>query len=111
MSSEETSGTKDKDTKVSLIELDPLYIVSMGKRMSTNKNKYGRFNWKKDIDVLDLVDALERHLLDTKSILISGTPILNSEDTINDHLAAIGCNAMMIQYQLNNNYERITSKS
>ncbi|MFN7303011.1 MAG: dATP/dGTP diphosphohydrolase domain-containing protein [Bacteroidota bacterium] len=110
MSLEDQSAAKDKDSKVSLTEIDPAYIVSMGRRMSENKNKYGKFNWKKSIDVLDLVDALERHLLDIKSILISGSPVLNIDESLNDHLASIGCNAMMINYQINN-YERVAGKS
>jgi hypothetical protein len=100
---------KDYINKVIFTEIDPEYSTMMAIRMTENKSKYGLFNWKNEIDPLLIIDALERHIVDIKSFLISGKPLL-TEEPITDHLASVGCNAMILNYQLKNN-ERINRES
>lgn len=97
---DEKVAIKENDGKVSYTEIDPNYIALMAKRMSGNKGKYPIDNWKKEIDVLELLDSIERHTADLKLLLKGEQPIHNKDEKIQDHLAALGCNAMMINYQI-----------
>jgi hypothetical protein len=94
-------GIKVNEGKLSYSEVCPVYIASMAKRMSSNKEQYPRNNWKKEIDPLELLDAMERHICDLKLLLNREQPIHNTAERELDHLAAIGCDAQMISYQLN----------
>lgn len=98
-----TEGIKESLGKVSYQEIDPKFLYLMAVRMSKNKDKYPVNNWKKDLDKLELLDALERHFLDLKCLLLNELPIHNPTETEQDHLAAIGANAMMLNYALNKN--------
>ncbi len=90
---------KDKESKVSLQEIYPGFIKEMGKRMSENKGKYQPFNWTlmNHEQIPEMLDACERHLLDLKSKLIYGESI---EEEVNEQLAAMACNSMIIFYIL-----------
>lgn len=97
---EDTFGIKDNEDKVSLAEIDPAFIKAMAERMSRNKDKYPVNNWKKYISPYDLIDAMERHLADLKLLIQEENPIYNTDEEERDHLAALGCNAMMLNYFL-----------
>ena len=61
----------------------------MAERMQLNKGKYPRWNWKKDMDVDELYQAIARHFVE----LMKG----NTDDEQQyGHLVALACNAMMI---------------
>lgn len=64
------------------------FIEQMALRMSENKNKYPRGNWKKPITKHLLEDAIFRHYMAYKK-----------GDRSENHLAAIACNSMMLDYQ------------
>ena len=64
------------------------FIEQMALRMSENKNKYPRGNWKKPIAKHLLEDAIFRHYIAYKK-----------GDRSENHLAAIACNSMMLEYQ------------
>ena len=72
--------------------------------MSSNKDKYKPFNWTimHHDQIPSMVDACERHLLELKERLIYGE---DSEETVNEHLAALACDAMIIFYILYGNGE------
>lgn len=81
-------GIKETEGKLDY-ELDWDFITDMAIRMSANKTKYGKDNWKKPIDIEQLKQALFRHAL-----------AIMKDDDSEDHLGAISCNAMMIRHQL-----------
>lgn len=91
-------GVKEKNNKLSYAEINPAYIASMARRMGDNKGKYPRNNWKHDIDKNEILDALERHLCDLKLLLNGEEPIHSMVETPVDHLAALGCNSMILNY-------------
>lgn len=101
----QVQGIKVSEGKISYSEVCPVYISMMAKRMSRNKEQYPHNNWKKEIDPIELLDAMERHICDLKLLLNGEQPIHNTEERELDHLAAIGCDAQMISYQLNNKKE------
>lgn len=85
-----------KETKGKLIyDIDFDYITGMAERMHLNRDKYPVGNWKKELDVEGLKQALFRHV------------IAIMQDEYSDeqkfgHLYAVGCNAFMIIEQLKN---------
>ena len=80
-------GVKESEGKV-FYELDFEFITQMAERITQNKGKYEKWNWKKPIDIESLKQALFRHTL----------AIMNG-DVNEDHLAAVAVNAMIINYQ------------
>lgn len=96
------NGLKHNNNKVSLLEVDPSFIRLVAERLSANKDKYPLNNWKQPIEPLELFDALERHVQDLKCLLLGEPPIFNSDETINNHLAAIAANAQFLHYQIKN---------
>lgn len=94
-------GIKDFQGKISYQEIDWNFINAMAKRLNSNKiqfgGKYEIGNWKLDIDLKSIEDALIRHVIS----LINPNP----EDTESalDHLAAIGVNSQILFYHLNKN--------
>jgi hypothetical protein len=91
-------GVKETNNKLSYAEINPAYIASMARRMGDNKGKYPRNNWKHDIDKNEILDALERHLCDLKLLLNGEEPIHSMVENPADHLAALGCNSMILNY-------------
>lgn len=83
----EIEGRKESEGKL-FYELDFEFITQMAERISQNKSKYEKWNWKKPIDVESLKQALFRHVL----------AVMNG-DVSEDHLGAVAINAMMINYQ------------
>jgi hypothetical protein len=101
---------KDKQNKVSFKEITPQFLVAVAKRMNSNKVQYGgkyeEFNWleTKNIqkEVLELIDATERHLIDLKALTMYNKALLNENETAMNHAEAITCNMNMIWNKLNN---------
>jgi hypothetical protein len=96
------AAVKDNLNKTSYLEIDPAFIKIMADRMSGNKDKYEPFNWQKDISMFDLLNSMQRHLDDLKMLSLGRMPIHNLEENPSDHLAGLACNAMIINYQLEN---------
>ena len=87
-------GIKETENKVNYEELDWDYIDSMAERMSKNLAKYPPKNWQKNIEVKELAKSAIRH---ARKIL---QEIDGDEETLQEHSTALGCNGMMIHYQL-----------
>ena len=87
-------GVKETEGKVNYGELDFDYIDSMALRMSKNLEKYPPKNWQKKMDIEELAKSAIRH---ARKIL---QQIENDEETLEEHAIALGCNGMMINYQL-----------
>ena len=95
--SKEDIGVKETENKVNYGELDWDYIDNMSLRMSKNLDKYPPKNWQKKLDIQELAKSAIRH---ARKIL---QEIDNDEETLQQHATALGCNGMMINYQLKNN--------
>ena len=83
----ENKGLKETENKIEY-DIDWSFAEQMAIRMSENKDKYPRGNWKKPIAKHLLEDAMMRHYIAYKK-----------GDKSENHLAAIACNAMMLNYQ------------
>lgn len=80
-------------------EIDWEFIEQLAQRMSKNKDRYSLNNWKNNIDIEKLKQALIRHTIEV---------LKNSYSDDNrdfGHLEAIALNAMFINYQLKKNNE------
>lgn len=86
-------GIKESKNKL-IYDIDFDYVKKMAERMQLNRDKYPVGNWKKDIDVEDLKQALFRHMIE----IMNGN---YSDEQEYGHLVALGCNAFMIIEQLN----------
>ena len=85
-----------KETKDKLVyDLDFDFIQRMAGRMQRNKDKYPLGNWKKNIDVEELKQALFRHTME----VMQGN---YDDEQYYGHLVALACNAFMITHQLKN---------
>lgn len=86
-------GVKESENKLN-IEYDWNFLKAQMNRMSKNKAKYPKYNWKKPIDIEELKDALFRHTLEVMDN--------NFEDDGDElgHLSAIALNSMFVFYQL-----------
>lgn len=91
--SKESFGYKEEDNKTKYSELDWDYIDSMSNRMSSN-TKYPSDNWKKEMDIKKLAESAMRH---ARKILQA---VDGDEESLQDHAVALGCNGMMINYQI-----------
>ena len=89
-------GIKETENKVNYEELDWDYIDNMAERMSKNLAKYPPNNWKKKMEIKELAKSAIRH---ARKIL---QEIDGDEETLQEHSTALGCNGMMINYQLKN---------
>lgn len=89
-------GYKETENKISYEEIDWDFIKQMALRMNQNKNKYGKNNWKLPLSVEHIEQALLRHVI---AII---HPDISDPETRQEHLAAIGDNAMILNYQLKN---------
>jgi hypothetical protein len=85
-------GKKEVESKL-IYDIDFKYITGMAERMQLNRHKYPVGNWQKPIEVESLKQALFRHVIE----VMNGN---YSDEQINGHLYAIGCNAFMILNQL-----------
>lgn len=90
-----TQGVKEEEGKVKYSELDWGYIDSMAERMTKNLDKYPSKNWQKDMDIVKLAESAMRH---ARKILQS---IEGDQETLQEHATALGCNGMMIAFNLN----------
>ncbi len=93
-------GEKETEGKISFQEIDPEFMALFAHRLSRNKDKYPVGNWKKSIDINLLIDSIDRHLIDLKLLIDGKEPILNPDEIIQDHLAAITANCQFINWQL-----------
>lgn len=89
-------GLKETENKIEFDEIDWDFIESFAKRMNKNKNKYPKNNWKKKMDILDLKNAITRHLVEIWK------DNYNDNDEELGHILALSCNAMILHYQLKN---------
>ncbi len=89
------NGIKESEGKLN-IEYDWDFLKAQMIRMSKNKAKYPKNNWKKPMDIEELKDALFRHTLEVMDN--------NFEDDGDElgHLSAIALNALFIYYQIKN---------
>ncbi|MFA7285214.1 MAG: dATP/dGTP diphosphohydrolase domain-containing protein [Candidatus Absconditabacterales bacterium] len=87
-------GIKEHDNKIDYSEIDWRFVDGIASRMNANKLKYPKGNSLNKISLELLEQALFRHV---RKIL---QPVPGDPETIQDHLYAIGCNAMMITTQL-----------
>lgn len=92
---ENNNGIKETEGKL-YYELSWEFIEEMAKRMANNKsNKYPLFNWKKNINVEDLKQAINRHHIEVmKGNYKDGNELLG-------HVVSYACNSMMLWEQLN----------
>ena len=90
-------GIKESDGKKDYSEINLEILDLMADRFAANKHKYPKGNMKKPIDIKNLEWALFRHV---KKLV---QPLKNDEESYEDHLAAILCNASMILDQLKHN--------
>lgn len=87
-------GIKESTHKL-IYDIDFDFIKRMAGRMQRNKDKYPIGNWKKNIDVEELKQALFRHTME----IMEGN---YDDEQYYGHLVAVACNAFMITYQLKN---------
>jgi hypothetical protein len=88
-----------KETKGKLYyELSWEFVEEMAKRMANNKSdKYPLYNWKKNISIEDLKQAINRHHIEVmKGNYRDGSEVLG-------HIVSYACNSMMLWEQLNKN--------
>lgn len=98
-------GYKDKHKKLMTHELDAEFIKSMAEVLSINKvewgGKYERGNHYKNINPVEILESMERHLLEVKKHF-QQVKIENLKDSDNcSHIVKIAVNAMMLHIQLN----------
>ena len=93
-------GIKESNGKTDYGELDWDYIDLMAFRMSKNLEKYPPKNWQKKLEIEELAKSAIRH---ARKIL---QKINNDEETLQEHATALGCNGMMINFQLKTINER-----
>jgi len=93
--STEKEGIKESEDKIDYSELDWEYIDAMTIRMAKNI-KYPPENWKKPMDIKELAKSAMRH---ARRIL---QPLEGDTETDLEHAEALGCNGMMINYQIKN---------
>ena len=87
-------GIKETEGKL-YYELSWEFIEEMAKRMANNKtDKYPLFNWKKDINIEDLKQAINRHHIE----VMKGN--YKDENEVLGHIVSYACNSMMLWEQL-----------
>jgi len=92
-------GIKESEGKLMTTELDSRFTKEMTKVMTINKAKYPRGNKYKELDPIELFEAMERHLLAVKEHLQYGTSLIDDDNC--NHIAKIATNADMLFVQLN----------
>lgn len=85
-------GIKQSDNKL-IYDIDFDYVKMMAERMQLNRDKYPVGNWKKEIDLNSLKQAMFRHIME----VMKGN--YHDEQKFG-HLVALGCNAFMIIEQI-----------
>lgn len=91
---DEKKGKKETEGKLHY-EISWEFIEEMAKRMANNKsNKYPLYNWKKEINIQTLKDAINRHHIE----VMKGN--YKDDDEILGHIVSYACNSMMLWEQL-----------
>lgn len=80
-------------TKWSLVDFKS--IESLPKVLEFGCKKYARDNWKKGLDLKEILDSMSRHLF----ALMDGQ--INDPESGLPHTGHIMCNAMFFEYHLN----------
>lgn len=70
-------------------------IESLPKVLEFGAKKYSRNNWKKGLDLNQILDSLSRHLF----ALMDGQ--INDPESGLPHIGHVMCNAMFFEYHLN----------
>lgn len=93
-----SGSRKDSEGKLDYSEINWDFIDAMAARMNRNKDKYPPKNYESmnEEEIKGMEQATLRHL---RKIL---QPLKDDSESVLDHLAAIGCNAMILYY-LNKN--------
>ncbi len=94
-----SEGIKESDNKLMTTEVDDRFYKEMCKVMTVNKSKYPRGNKYKYINPIELLEAMERHLMAVKEHFQYGTSLIDDDDC--NHLAKIATNADMLYVQIN----------
>lgn len=90
-------GIKENDGKL-YYELSWEFIEEIAKRMANNKSdKYPLYNWKKNINIEELKQAINRHHIE----VMKGN--YKDGDEVLGHIVSYACNSMMLWEQLNKN--------
>lgn len=92
-------GTKESEGKLMTTELDSRFTKEMAKVMTINKAKYPRGNKYKELNPIELFEAMERHLLAVKEHFQYNTSLIDDDGC--NHIAKIATNADMLFVQLN----------
>lgn len=93
-SKDENIGIKEVKGKL-YYELSWEFIEEMAKRMANNKSdKYPLYNWKKNINIEELKQAINRHHIE----VMKGN--YKDEDEVLGHIVSYACNSMMLWEQL-----------
>lgn len=88
-------GKKENDGKL-YYELSWEFIEEIAKRMANNKSdKYPLYNWKKNINIEELKQAINRHHIE----VMKGN--YKDGDEVLGHIVSYACNSMMLWEQLN----------
>ncbi len=100
-----TQGVKESEGKISYQEINWDFVTAMAQRLNVNKTKYPVGNWKKEINLQEIEDALVRHVI--KLVNPNPNDTNDTDDTDDpenslDHLAAIGVNCQILYYHLSN---------
>ena len=100
----ETQAYKDKAGKVSLIEINPSFILAMAERLNKNKvshgGKYLPFNWKGS-DSVEIFEAFQRHSLDIHCQMLGLDPMIGHE-SLQENIIAAAVNLMILHELITN---------
>lgn len=80
-------------------------IEELPKVLEFGAKKYSRDNWKKGLDLNEILDSMQRHL----SSLIDGQEF--DEESKLHHIGHIMCNCMFYSYHKNKNEQEKASKT
>lgn len=87
----EIKGVKQTEGKLNY-ELDWEFIEAMAERMSENKDKYLPYNWKKEMDLEQIRQAMFRHMIEIMK------ENYKDETVELGHIVAIANNAMILYH-------------
>lgn len=90
------AAQKEKEGKLSYKEIYIPFIDAMAERMNKNKDKYPEGNYFEEMNIDDILDSLQRHLNKIRY------DYKNDPESKEEHVSALGCNAMILYFQLIN---------
>ena len=101
MKNNEAHYNKKTEGKPNVNKVYPRFIEEIAKAMDHGDVKYGYKNWHDYKDINELMSALGRHYYKC-----CNGEILDKETMLN-HLAQVGSNAMMIMYLIDNDIIKV----